>query len=113
MEPKAGRFTVSKFGDTKFAKIFAEPPRFKQPKESPGPSSYREKDGVSEKGKYVLSQRVGRGTRPFDQSARETFAATAIKRKSTIPGPGAYQLPSEFGFYGDAKQYKSSKVTIG
>lgn len=32
MEPKTGRFTVSKFGDAKFSKIFAEPPRFKDSK---------------------------------------------------------------------------------
>ena len=65
LEPKEGRFKVSKFGESKFAKISQNPPRFADVKESPGPLSYIEGDSISTRGKYVLSQRTGRGTRPF------------------------------------------------
>ena len=62
---------------------------------------------MSEKGKYVLSQRRGRGTRPFDHEGRETFTDSFRKGKKGIPGPGTYEKPSDFGVYGDVGYYKS------
>ena len=68
---------------------------------------------MSEKGKYVLSQRRGRGTRPFDHEGRETFTDSFRKGKKGIPGPGTYEKPSDFGVYGDSKFLKNMKATIG
>ena len=73
LDPKSGRFIVSKFGDTKFAKITNNVPRFPKEKDSPGPLSYLDTDNLNPTGKYVLSSRIGRGTRPFNQTARSTF----------------------------------------
>ena len=73
LEPKEGRFKVAKFSDGKFAKINAKPPRFSDAKDSPGPLSYIEGDSMSTRGKYILSQRTGRGTRPFGKEPRKTF----------------------------------------
>lgn len=73
LDPKNGRFTVSKFGDSKFSKINPNTPRFQEIKQSPGPSSYMEGDSMRGNAKYVLSQHRGAGTRAFDNNARLTF----------------------------------------
>ena len=44
LTPKGGRFKISKFGDTKLAKIHPNTARFKDEKTSPGPSDYVRKD---------------------------------------------------------------------
>ena len=107
MEPKTGRFVVSKFGDSKFAKINPNTPRFQAIKESPGPLSYKEGDGMAGSAKYVLSQHPGNGTRAFSQTARTTFTDDWKKREQKLPGPGYYEKASDFGAYGDAKYYKT------
>jgi hypothetical protein len=90
MDPKTGRFTVSKFGDSKFAKFNPKTPRFPEVKESPGPLSYREGDSLAGNAKYVLSQRKGNGTRAFSQTARTTFTDDFKKKEEKLPGPGYY-----------------------
>lgn len=114
MDPKTGRFAVSKFGDSKFAKINPNTERFRSVKESPGPLSYREGNSLSSYGKYELSQHRGNGTRAFTKTARLTFTDDKRKREKVLPGPGYYEKGSDFGAYGDAKYYKtlSFKSTI-
>ena len=65
--PKTGRFKLSKYLDSKNAKINEKTSRFRDERDSPSPLSYRERDDLSDRGKYILSQRKGRGTRPFNQ----------------------------------------------
>ena len=62
LEPESGRFKISKYSDTKFAKINSKPPRFPEAKDSPGPLSYLEGDSMSSRGKYVLSLLPGPGS---------------------------------------------------
>ncbi len=94
LDPKNGRFTVSKFSDVKFAKINPNSERFEKIKEAPGPFSYLHGDDISNKGKYVLSNHRGHGTRAFSQTARTTFTDDFRKTASKFPGPGNYERPS-------------------
>lgn len=115
LDPKSGRFMVSKFNDSKFGKVTDSGPRFSKVKETPGPSSYIELDGLSPRGKYISSKRSGNGTIVFNQTARSHFTDEFSRTKKN-PGPGDYENPSEFGVYGDSKYYKtlgSFKSTIG
>ena len=114
LEPSSGRFMCSKFGDSKFAKITDQGPRFAKVKESPGPLSYREGDNMSPSAKYVLSNHKGGNCKSFNKTARFGFTEEFSKIKNN-PGPGTYEKPSDFGVYGDAKFYKtlgSFKSTI-
>ena len=86
--PKNGRFRVSKFGDTKFAKFNPNTKRFKDLKLSPGPSDYPRRDGFSNVGSYTLSQHKGQGCRPFNRTARTNFTDLVKKNSATLPGPG-------------------------
>lgn len=70
LEPKAGRFIVSKYSDTKFAKINPKTERFSKIKQSPGPSNYHHKDGLNGLGKYIVSKHKSDGTRAFAQTTR-------------------------------------------
>lgn len=90
LDPKTGRFTVSKFSDAKFSKINPNTPRFFDAKQSPGPSSYMEGDSIQGSAKYVLSQHRGNGTRAFEKTARLTFTDDSKKKAKMIPGPGDY-----------------------
>ena len=93
LDPRSGRFMVSKFNDSKFAKITNNVPRFPKAKETPGPASYIELDSMSPKGKYVVSNRNGTGSRAFNQTARSTFTDEFSRIKKN-PGPGQYENPS-------------------
>lgn len=66
---------------------------------------------MSARGKYVLSHRKGRGTRPFDSEVRKTFTDSFKDSKKMVPGPGNYDLASEFGVYGQYDDVKM-KATI-
>ena len=67
LNPKNGRFKISRFSDSKLA-VISRDLRFKYAKDkTPGPSSYGALDEFNSKGKFVLSQRRGKGTRPFDK----------------------------------------------
>jgi len=72
LEPKNGRFFYSKFSDTKLSSLGMKSERFEKIKESPGPSSYVEKDSLVGSAKYILSNHKGNGTRVFNQTARFT-----------------------------------------
>lgn len=104
LDPKSGRFMVSKFGDTKLASLAMKSDRFEKVKQSPGPSSYFEKDSLTADGKYILSGHKGNGTRGFSHTSRFT------REKWTNfdnPGVGNYNINSDFGIYGDSQYYKT------
>ena len=44
---------------------------------------------------YQFSQYKYQGARKFPKSSRENF----YKKAADTPGPGAYRMPSEFGYY--------------
>lgn len=106
LEPKSGKFKVSKFTDSKLG-IVNKAPRFENEKETPGPLSYSELDNLTGNGKYVLSKRKGSGTRKFDIEGRKTFTDKFREDSTKVPGPGNYEKPSDFGVYGDSKYYKT------
>lgn len=62
--------------------------------------------------KYTLSVHKGNGTRAFSKSQRMTFINDSKTKSKKTPGPGNYELPTEFGTYGDAKYYKALNSTI-
>ena len=94
LEPKSGRFTVSKYSDAKLSKINPNSPRFEAIKETVGPNHYAEKDNLSSNGKYILSNHKGAGTRAFGQTIRSNFTDEFRKTGMKFPGPGDYQPPS-------------------
>jgi hypothetical protein len=104
MNPRSGRFAVSKYNDSKFSTIHPRTERFGSIKQSPGPSSYVEGDSINGEGKYVLSQRKSNGRRLFSKTARDGF-----RNDPGTPGPGSYIEPSEFGHYGSSQYYKTMK----
>ena len=79
---------------------------------SPGPSNYVRKDNFNSIGSYTLSQHKGQGRRPFDRSARKNFTDIFKQMSATLPGPGEYDKPSDFGVYGSHSYYKSLNVTL-
>ena len=78
------------------------------PQAVPGPSSYDPIDNFNNQGKYCLSQRRGKGTRPFDRQQKFTIG---YWRTKDTPGPGTYEKPSDFGCYGDYLYYKTMSLT--
>ncbi len=67
LNPPGGRFKISRFSDTQLS-VISRDKRFRKPLgEMPGPSTYSHLDDLNSKGKYTLSQRRGKGTRPFDK----------------------------------------------
>lgn len=64
---------------------------------------------MNDKGRFVLSQRRGKGTRPFD---REMKFTVGYWKTNENPGPTDYEKPSEFGVYGDSKYYKTLRQSI-
>jgi hypothetical protein len=93
LENGNGRHLVSKFEDTRFAKIEPNRPRFPGIKQTPGPTSYEQAEGWMEKGKYTHSKHTGHGSRAFDKEARFTFHHW---KPSSNPGPGRYEAATEF-----------------
>ncbi len=89
LDPRSGRFMVSKFNDSKFGKMTNNVPRFRDSKETPGPASYLELDSLSPTGKYVSARRTGTGSRIFNQTARTDLVSETLRKKN-YPGPGQY-----------------------
>ena len=90
LDPKNGRFSVSKFSDSKFS-IINQSPRFQTIKDTPGPLSYREGDSLHAGAKYTLSVHRGNGTRAFSRNQRRTFINESKEHSKQTPGPGNYQ----------------------
>lgn len=102
MDPKTGRYSISKFCDCKLAKIEPNRSRFDRTNSNQTPSSfhYQEKDGIQKNAKYILSKNKGSGIRAFTSSKRLTFMDEREREGKKLPGPGNYDPPSDFGVYG-------------
>ena len=64
LNPTIIKTKVSKYKGPKLGVRQTEP-RFTDPKDAPGPSSYHTPDEFSASARYVLSKYTGRGRRPF------------------------------------------------
>lgn len=107
MMPADGKINLSKHRTAKLAVIDREA-RFKPIKSnSPGPMLYETVDNFNKTSRYVLSQRRGEGTRPFDQEKKFTNIYWRHWQSNNVPGPAQYEKPSDFGVYGDVKYYKT------
>lgn len=78
---------LSKYNDTKLAKISPNTKRFLEIKYTPGPSDFVRKDDFSSHGSYVLSKHKGEGTRPFNRDQKIDFTQRFRKLSLTLPGP--------------------------
>lgn len=108
LNPKDGKFRISRFSDTKLS-VIGKGKRFNNSKEiNPSPATYQAIDDLNTKGKFILSQRRGKGTRPFD---KEMKFSHGYWKTNENPSPAEYGKPSEFGIYGDSKYYKTLRAT--
>lgn len=87
LRPKEGKLRLSKFQNTRLAKINSNTKRFLEEKYSPGPSDYVRKDDFSKTGSYMLSKDISQGRRPFDRSLKIDFTERFRKLSITLPGP--------------------------
>ena len=107
MTPSSGKPKLSKNRKVKLANIDRDT-RFKPTKSiSPGPNVYNSIDNLSRDSRYYSSLRRGEGTRPFDQEGKFTHRYWRSWRDNFKPAPGAHELPSDFGVYGDYNYYKT------
>jgi len=107
MTPSNGKFRISKYSNSRLSAIQKDK-RFKEPKpSSPSPTAYRSIDNINKTSRYILSNRVGHGTRPFD---REKKFVDRYWKHDKNPAPGSYDKPSDFGVYGDYTYYKSLSI---
>lgn len=61
----------------------------------PGPGQYEEKNTLADKGHYVLSTIAGPQTQRFAKGPKGKY----MSEVTSVPGPGAYRVVSEFGYY--------------
>ncbi|CAK86276.1 unnamed protein product (macronuclear) [Paramecium tetraurelia] len=93
-----GKYQISKFRDS--GAIILSPPKALSSRFSPahqrtpGPGQYQHKGDIDPQGLYYCSKFADTKSTVFTKAKREL---TKIRMES--PGPGAYKLPSEFGFY--------------
>ena len=105
---KRGKQHVAKFRSSGATTI--NPPRSARfnpnpERTQPGPGAYEPKLNMTGEGKYYIQKFKSSGAKTFYHSNRKT-----LQNKSTAklaPGPGAYQMPSDFGIYGK----KQSRAT--
>ncbi len=72
MTPSNGKPRLSKHRTVKLS-VINKDTRFKPIKvNSPGPMVYDTVDNFNKTSRYILSQRKGEGTRPFDQESKFT-----------------------------------------
>jgi len=97
---KTGNYFQSKYEASK-APVYGSQTRFKSfntNQKNPAPGKYNRIDEINETGKYNLSKFKNSMCRSFSKADRNTMGIN-INKKSAIPGPGNYRLPSEFGYY--------------
>ena len=109
MTPSNGKFRISNYSNSRLS-VIQKDARFKEEKpKTPAPSSYNSIDELNKTSKYLLSNRKGQGTRPFDRERKFTYKYWKYDEN---PAPSTYSKPSDFGVYGDTNYYKtlSSRV---
>lgn len=101
MTPRNGRTSLSKNRNVQLA-VINKDKRFKPIKSlTPGPNVYTSIDDLSKDSKYFSSIHRGEGTRPFDQESKFTHRYWKQWQSNHHPAPGAHDMPSDFGVYGD------------
>ena len=111
---KTGNYFYSRFtstGNTLFNPKRSK--RFKDLKagktiDYPGPGAYSPKNETAKDGTYFLSTIKSNGARTFYHSNRIT--AQVSKEMRSVPGPGMYKLPSDFGYYEDRSKYPAEQA---
>ena len=64
---KSGKFRISHYSDVKYS-IINKAKRFNEGTPNvPAPNAYKHPDNLNATGKFILSNRRGKGTRPFDK----------------------------------------------
>ena len=107
MTPSNGKFRISKYSNSRLNLIYQDK-RFKEIKPvSPGPNVYNSIDNLNKDSRYILSNRRGRGSRPFDREHKFTHN---YWKHDENPAPGNYERPSDFGVYGDYNYYKTLNI---
>lgn len=66
-----------------------------------GPGWYPLSNGISGKGIYILSTIPSRHCLNISKNARGSTGYT--RAQTATPGPGTYSVPSEFGYYSNAR----------
>lgn len=69
-------------------------------RKTPGPGHYSIHSSISGNGAYCLSKYRSVFCRAFGGQAKR-----ALSKPLNVPGPGAYQVPSEFGVYRAQDKY--------
>ena len=107
LTPSNGKFRISKYSNSRLS-VIQKNKRFKDVKpSSPGPTAYRSIDNINKDSRYLLSNRISQGTRPFDKERKFTYK---YWKHDKNPAPSSYDKPSDFGVYGDYNYYKSLSI---
>lgn len=80
-------------------------------KNLPGPGTYNSTATISKDGNYFLSKFKSSMCRTFYHYNRDTMSRS--DKRSQLPGPGMYRLPSEFGYYEPKKASKDIVIKKG
>ncbi|CAG9328293.1 unnamed protein product [Blepharisma stoltei] len=108
---KTGQYFLSSWGSTKVRTFgSSSSDRFANTNgiysNVPGPGTYKPIEGISKNGDYFFSRFHSSSTRTFGKSERSSQPSSP----GEVPGPGAYQLPSEFGIYDEKIELVSNSV---
>jgi hypothetical protein len=98
---KRGKQHVAKFRSSGATTI--NPPRSARfgpnpERTQPGPGQYEPKLNMTGEGKYYIQKFRSSGAKTFYHSNRKTLPNKSTAKQA--PGPGAYNMPSDFGIYG-------------
>ena len=73
MTPSNGKFRISKYSNSRLSVMYRDE-RFKDNKPAtPSPNAYNSIDHINKDSKYLLSNRKGQGSRPFDRERKFTY----------------------------------------
>jgi len=108
INPK-GKYTASKYKNTQTT-IIAPPKSARFPTsrdgQYPGPGSYDLKTVLSESFVSKFKSSMGK---TFGHNMRATLT---LSTKNIAPGPGAYKMPSDFGYYESAQPQTTRESTV-
>jgi len=108
-----GKYFSSKYASSKAPGLKQSELRFKSEhpnRKTPAPGSYPTVDLMNTTGVYKLTKFRNSMCRSFSKADRNTMGMD-MKKKGSIPGPGNYRLPSEFGYYVSSGRNAMSMTT--
>lgn len=101
-----GKYSTSKFknsGASIIAPARSQRWNDKKAANEPGPGAYDLKTGINMSGSYFVSKFKSNIARSFGNAVRKDPPTTNL----TVPGPGSYRVPSEFGYYESMSSHKT------